>query len=381
MASQHSTARLVAARVHVHGELDQPVGVAPLVVVPRDELDEGRGELDASPGVEDGRAGLADEVGGDNLVLGVADDALGVGLRRELDLGLDLVVRAGGLELAGEVDDRDVDGGHAEGHARELALHDRVALGDCLGGAGGGGDDVGRGGAARAPVGALHRRVDDDLRGGGGVHGGHQALLDAELVVDGLDQRGEAVGGARRARHHVHGLRVIGVGVDADDNGRGLGVLGRRGDNDLLGAARDVLQAVRGAEESAGGLADVLDANLAPWDLSRVTGGRERDGEAVDHEAVLVDLAGAREAAVHGVVLEEVLHVLRRHRRVDVLQHKRVAVHGDADHLAADAAKAVHAELDRGVRVAGHHQTVGQRQSRGGESEHYGAIRSLVRML
>merc|ERR1719426_750664 len=39
------------------------------------------------------------------------------------------------------------------------------------------------------------------LRGGGGVHGGHQALLDAELLVHDLDDRGEAVGGARRARH------------------------------------------------------------------------------------------------------------------------------------------------------------------------------------
>ena len=41
-------ARLVANGVDVHGELDEAVGVAPLVVVPRDELDEGLVEADAS---------------------------------------------------------------------------------------------------------------------------------------------------------------------------------------------------------------------------------------------------------------------------------------------------------------------------------------------
>jgi len=39
--------RLVALRVDVHGQLDEAVGVAPLVVIPRHELDEGRGEADA----------------------------------------------------------------------------------------------------------------------------------------------------------------------------------------------------------------------------------------------------------------------------------------------------------------------------------------------
>ena len=102
-----------------------------------------------------------------HLVLGVADDALRVRLRGELDLRLDVVVRRRGLELAGEVDDRDVDGRHTEGHAGELALHHRVALGDGLGGAGRRRDDVRRGGAAGTPVGALEHAWK-----GGGEEGG-----------------------------------------------------------------------------------------------------------------------------------------------------------------------------------------------------------------
>ena len=47
---------------HRRDEVDKAGRVAPLVVVPGDELDEGRREHDARARVEDGRAGLADEV-------------------------------------------------------------------------------------------------------------------------------------------------------------------------------------------------------------------------------------------------------------------------------------------------------------------------------
>jgi len=90
---------------HGGDEVDETRGVAPLVVVPRDELDEGRGEHDASSSVEHGGARLADKVRRDDLVLSVANNALGVRLRCELDLRLDLVVGGGGFKLTREVDD------------------------------------------------------------------------------------------------------------------------------------------------------------------------------------------------------------------------------------------------------------------------------------
>jgi len=353
---------------HVGDEVDEAGRVAPLVVVPRDELDEGGRQHDARARVEDGRAGLADEVRRHDLVLGVADDALGVRLRRELDLGLDVLVRGRRLELARQVDDGDVDGGHAEGHAGQLALHHRVRLGDGLRRAGRRRDDVGRRRAARAPVSALHGAVDRQLRRRGGVHGGHEALLDAELLVDRLDDRRQAVRRARRARNDRHVDRVL-VLVDADDERRGVGILGRGRDDDLLGAALNVLHAARGVGERTGGLADVLDAGLLPRDLGRVAGRRQGDRHAVDREAAIDDLAGAREAAVHSVVLQEVLHVLRRHGRVDVLEHERLTLHGDADDLAANAAEAVDTKLDRRVRV-GRHDRRREAERGGGERQH-----------
>ena len=62
---------------HVADQVDQAGGVAPLVVVPRDNLDEGRHQHDRRAGIEGGGVGGADEVRRDDVVLGVADDALG----------------------------------------------------------------------------------------------------------------------------------------------------------------------------------------------------------------------------------------------------------------------------------------------------------------
>lgn len=56
-------------------EVEDTAGVAPLVVVPGDELDEVGVEGDTGLGVEDGRGVVAVEVGGDDLVLGVGEDA------------------------------------------------------------------------------------------------------------------------------------------------------------------------------------------------------------------------------------------------------------------------------------------------------------------
>jgi hypothetical protein len=58
-------------------EVQDTAGVAPLVVVPADELDKVLVERDAGLGVEDGRGVVALEIARDDLVLGVGEDAWG----------------------------------------------------------------------------------------------------------------------------------------------------------------------------------------------------------------------------------------------------------------------------------------------------------------
>ena len=63
------------------GNVDKKVkdtaGVTPLVVVPGNELDEVLVEGDTSLGVEDGRAVVAVQVSGDNVILSVTENACG----------------------------------------------------------------------------------------------------------------------------------------------------------------------------------------------------------------------------------------------------------------------------------------------------------------
>ncbi len=60
---------------NVGQKIEDTAGVAPLVVVPGDELDEVVVEGNTGLGIEDGGGVVAVHVGGDNLVLGVGEDA------------------------------------------------------------------------------------------------------------------------------------------------------------------------------------------------------------------------------------------------------------------------------------------------------------------
>lgn len=98
----------------VDEEVNDTVGVTPLVVVPGDELDEVLVELDTSGGVEDGGSSVADEVGRDDRVLSVLDDALVFALSGFLQRSLDVIVRSGLLETSDKIDNGDVVGGDTE---------------------------------------------------------------------------------------------------------------------------------------------------------------------------------------------------------------------------------------------------------------------------
>ena len=60
---------------HVAQQVKHTAGVAPLVVVPGDELDEVVVQADAGLGVEDGAGRVTAQVGRDDVVLGVVEDA------------------------------------------------------------------------------------------------------------------------------------------------------------------------------------------------------------------------------------------------------------------------------------------------------------------
>ena len=120
---------------------------------PRDKLDEVVVERDTGLGVEDRGLGGSDEIGRDDLVLGVAEDTLELlGLGSLLDDGLDLVVRSTLLDSDSQVDNGNVGGGDSESHTGKFTVELRDDLSDGLGGTGGRRDDVGGSASTSSPV-------------------------------------------------------------------------------------------------------------------------------------------------------------------------------------------------------------------------------------
>ena len=113
---------LVVLLSHVADQFEHFVGVAPFVVVPRNELDKVFVEHDAGVGIEDGGVAVADEVGRNDWVFGVAEYAFEFIFGGEFHSGLDFIVGGGSFKTAGEVHDGNVQRGHAEGHAGKFAL-------------------------------------------------------------------------------------------------------------------------------------------------------------------------------------------------------------------------------------------------------------------
>ena len=330
-------------------EVKDAGGVTSLVVVPRNKLDEVIGQSNTGLLVKDRGVGVKDKIGRNNVLVLVSEDALHLALGGLLDGGADGLVRGTLVQTAGKVNDGNVGGGDTERHAGKLAVQLRDDLADSLGSTSRRGDDVVASGTATTPV-LLGGTVDGLLGGGDGVDGGHETLLEAELVVDNLGDGGKAVGGARGVGDDVHGGLVL-LLVDAH-NEHGS-ITGGGGDDDLLSATGHVLGGTLGGGEDASGLDDVVGTSRSPLDLGGVHLVEDLDGLAVDGDLIVTVLGNdAGELSVDGIVLEHVLHVVGGDEGVvhsDDVDHG-VVLSGAHDET-ADAAGTIDANVDGLERV------------------------------
>ena len=321
--------------------------VTPLIVVPGNELHEVVVQHQAGALVEDAGAGVADEVCRHHLVLGVADDALHVGLTGVANLIADLGVAGGTGESGGQVHHRHIGGGHPEGHTRHLPLQGGDDPAHGLGCAGGGGNDIVEDGATGAPV-AAAAGVHSLLLGGGGVDGGHEALLNAKDLVDHIGQGSQAVGGAAGVGNHLH-VRAIELAVNAVNKGGGHLVLGRSGEKHALGAALEVAGGLLGGVVGTGALQDVLRPALGPGNHGGVVLAEHTDLVAVHHQIAVQVLHRALKIAEYGVVFQQVNHVVDIGlAQVDAAHIELLRIlHQNAQDHPADTAKTIDTNFNR----------------------------------
>src|SRR6201999_2748080 len=145
---------------------------------------------------------------------------------------------------------------------------------------------------------------------GVGVHGGHQALDDAEVLQQDLGHRRHAVGGAGGVGDDLVVGRVVLVVVDAHDDGDVL-LLGGGGDDHLLGAAGDVRLGGRAGHEAAGGLDHDVHPEVTPGQVGRVALGEDLDRLVADDDRVALDGDRLGEPPGDRVVLQQVGHRLQ----------------------------------------------------------------------
>jgi len=139
------------------------------------------------------------------------------------------------------------------------------------------------------------------------VHRRQQGLVDAEVPVQDLHQRGDVVGGAAGARDD---LRLPVRPVDPVDDRRHIRALGRAGQHHIAGPGAQVLLGVLAPGEPAGALQHQVDLQVSPREPLGIAPAQVHQRLAVDDQLVLDGLDRPLVAPVHGIVLEQVHHVL-----------------------------------------------------------------------
>src|SRR6266566_2538217 len=172
-------------------QVGNAAAVAPLVVVPADDLDHRPPKNHRRGCVDDRRAGVAAKVGRDEGFVADPEDALERSLSCGPEGGVQLLDRGRSRDVGREVDDADGRCRNAQAEAVELALEIGDHEGECLRCAGRRRDDVQAGGPGAAGVAVGD--VEDPLVVRVAVDRVHQAALDREQVVDDLGGWGQTV--------------------------------------------------------------------------------------------------------------------------------------------------------------------------------------------
>ena len=190
------------------------------------------------------------------------------------------------------------------------------------------------------------QRIERRLVAGIGVDRRHEALLDADEIVQHLGDGGQAVGRARRVRDDdvVLGQLVV---IDAVDDGQ-IGAVGRRRDEHAFGAGLEVGRRLVLRREDTRAFQRDIDAHRLVRQLGGIPDRGHLDRSRADVDRVALDGHLSWKPSVHAVEAQEMgvgLHGAEIVDRHD-LDVRALGLIDRAQHVAADAAKPIDRDLD-----------------------------------
>src|SRR6266853_2152069 len=324
-------------------EVAATAGVAPLVVVPGQDFYAAIADNLGVFGIDDGGIRIALEVGGDEFLLGVAEDALHRTAGSGFQCGVDEFLGSGLVDKDGEVDDADVGRRHTHGVTVELALQFRDDKVQRFGGSSRAGNHVECGGASAAQV--LVRKIEELLIVGVRMDGGHGAAVDPEGVMKHSGDGSEAVGGARSVGNDVMRCGIVGLVVDAEDKG-GVGTIGGCGYNYFFYGRAKMLLRVNAFGEKASGFDHDIGPDGRPIDFRWILGLENLETPPFHGDGLIGMRHVVGQIAEDGVVFQEVRESFGVGDVVDGHELNILVVERGAHDVATDAAETVDANLD-----------------------------------
>ena len=171
------------------------------------------------------------------------------------------------------------------------------------------------------------------------MDGCHQAVFNAEFIVQNFGNRCQAVCGAGCVRNKLCTFNIR-IGVDAANEHRCI-VFGRRGHDDVFCAGIDVTLRFFFSQEQTGRFDDIVSLNFVPLQISRIFLSRDADGFAVDHQFAVFDFNRAVEAAMHGVIFEHISHIIDINQIINADDFNIVSGLGGTENQTSDTAKTV----------------------------------------
>ncbi|KAF3821378.1 hypothetical protein GH733_010956 [Mirounga leonina] len=113
------------------------------------------------------------------------------------------------------------------------------------------------------PRGAVHSLLGDS----DGMDSGHESLQDAEVVMDDLGQRSQAVDGAGGIADSLQGIVILLMVHTHHEHG---GISRRSRDDDPLGPALQVSPSLLHGGEDPSGLHNILSTSITPFDVGGI---------------------------------------------------------------------------------------------------------------